>query len=282
MSDNERDHRTPEEKRVQDAVRGLSRPSADPDFRARLKRDFVSGALRETGRVAAPVRRPWRVRWSRVAPLAAAAAILFVMVVGNRGAPPRVIATSGEGTILVDGASFAANQTDEINRRLRPGAEIQLIGGAVVDVFYPGTMVWEFAAGSRFTLPRPPGRWYDRTIECALDFGESRVRTGPRFPGTRLTIDTPEGTTVLTGTLVSVYRDSSVTCVCVQEGTAMIGVDAGDLDAVGAGMRKIMFRDGRPPVITEIAPPHQQHLLEFDEKFGSVFGSSTGRAPSSP
>jgi ferric-dicitrate binding protein FerR (iron transport regulator) len=282
MSDIERDRLTPEEERVRDAVRGLSRPVADPDFRARLKRGFVAGTLQAKARPVRPVRPVRRLRWARLLPVAAAAAILFLVLVTNRGPAPQLIAVSGGGTVRVGGVSFTTDQTDEINRRLRPGSEVELDDEASVAIYYPGSMVWEFTAGSRFTVPGTPGRWFGRTIECALDFGEGRIRTGPDFPGTELTIDTPEGMTVLTGTLVSVYRDSEVTCVCVEDGTAMIGADPGDLELIHAGMRKVMFRDGRPAEVAEIAPSHERHLLEFDEKFGSVFQSPNERAPSSP
>jgi len=38
---------------------------------------------------------------------------------------------------------------------------------------------------------------------------------------------------------------------------------------IPAGQRKVMFADGTPPKITPIAPPHMDHLVEFEAKYRS-------------
>ncbi|MFH1277069.1 MAG: hypothetical protein ABIK65_01655 [Candidatus Eisenbacteria bacterium] len=273
MSGRENKPMTPKERLAREAVRELTRPQADPAFRERLKRDFVAGAIPER---AEPVpRRSGRgpLRWSRFAPLAAAAVVLLAILAGNRGPAPRLLGTSGEGTVTVDGRAIPTVRWDELAAALRPGARIELRDGAVLDVHYPGSMVWRLEEGTIATLPGAPGRWFSRSVECALEIGEAAVRSGPDFPGTSLTIRTGEGMIVLTGTLVSVFRNYEVTCVCVQEGTASIGVDEEDLETVSAGKRKVMFRDGSPSTITEIAPPHRDHLIEFDAKYRGLDGS---------
>jgi hypothetical protein len=55
--------------------------------------------------------------------------------------------------------------------------------------------------------------------------------------------------------------------VCVHEGTASVGIDQGDMEPIPPGKRKVMFADGQPPMITDIAPPHRDHLVEFDAKY---------------
>jgi hypothetical protein len=39
------------------------------------------------------------------------------------------------------------------------------------------------------------------------------------------------------------------------------------MQEVPAGRRKVMFADGTPPKITDIAPPHMDHLVEFEAKY---------------
>lgn len=268
MNGRPNDDMTPKERSVRDAVRELSRPAAEPAFRERLKREFVAGSIPERTEKALPPRRSGRLlRRSRLTLLAAAALLLFAVLVGNRGPAPRLLAVGDEGTVTVDGRAIPAARREELAAALRPGARVELSEGAVLDVHYPGSMVWRFEEGTTATLPGSPGRWFDRAVECDVATGEAGVRTGPDFPGARLTIRTGEGMIVLTGTLVSVFRNDEVTCVCVQEGVASIGVDENDLEPVPAGKRKVMFRDGSPPTITDIAPPHRDHLILFDEKY---------------
>ena len=96
------------------------------------------------------------------------------------------------------------------------------------------------------------------------------ILTGPRFRGGHLVVTTGEGAIEITGTLVSVFRDESVTCVCVHEGTASVGIDEADMEPIPAGKRKVMFADGSPSMVTDIAPPHRDHLIEFEKKYGRI------------
>ena len=101
--------------------------------------------------------------------------------------------------------------------------------------------------------------------------GELRIKTGPGFRGAELQILTTEGRIEITGTVVSVYKGEGFTCVCVLEGTAKIGMDKADLEEIPAGMRKVMFADGRPPMVTEIQPQHEAGLMEFEERYRNFF-----------
>ncbi|MBU0741258.1 hypothetical protein KJ554_02755, partial [bacterium] len=59
MNDDVRDNLTPVQQRARDTVRGLSRPVADVEFRARLRTEFTTGTI-QGGRVLRPPRSVWR------------------------------------------------------------------------------------------------------------------------------------------------------------------------------------------------------------------------------
>ena len=72
----------------------------------------------------------------------------------------------------------------------------------------------------------------------------------------------------VTGTVFSVVCDEGVTCVCVLEGKIRVGRDASDMEEVPAALRKVMFRDGRTPLIMESAPEHREGLEGFLTRLG--------------
>ncbi len=258
---------TPDQERARELVRALPALEADPAVKARLKRAFVSGELatkprERTIRLRPALRFP---RWIFAA--AAVAAILVVVPILNRGPAPTIPVSGVRGEVSIDGISIPAAEKERIAERLRPGARISLSDESELDVLYAETVVYQLAPETEMTLPASPGRWYGRNVSCELDYGELLILTGPDFPGKRLVVQTPEGTTVVTATLISVFRDSTVTCVCVYHGTASVGIDAEDMEAVPSGMRKVMFSNGRPSIVTEIAPPHEEHLITFEKKY---------------
>ena len=268
MSDREEQDLTPEQDRARDAVRSLPRVEADPGFRERLKADFVAGRLdgapEQRGRQGAARRR---IRaWRTLVPAAIALALVVVVIL-NGGPQPDVADVTGEGTVTVDGRSFPTSERSAIAKAVRPGSRVAVSDGVKIDLVYGRTMAVQLSSASA-TVPAAPARWYGKTGECRLEMGELSVITGPRFRGGQLLVATAEGTLDITGTLASVFRDSTVTCVCVHEGTARVGVDAGDMENIPAGKRKVMFADGSPPMITDIAPPHRDHMIEFENKYG--------------
>ena len=92
--------------------------------------------------------------------------------------------------------------------------------------------------------------------------------TGPGFPGRVMTIETPAGTTVLTGTLVSVVTDGIFTCVCVAEGTAQAGMSPASMEFIPAAMRKVMFADERPSSMLPIEAEHAAGLATLLNDYG--------------
>jgi ferric-dicitrate binding protein FerR (iron transport regulator) len=269
MSDGEQYDLGPDEERARVAVRSLPRVEADPGFRERLKADFVSGRLGgadepEHGRT--PAR--WRAgAWRMLIP-SALAIVVVVALIFNGGPSPELADVVGEGTVTVDGQSFPTSEREAIAGAIAAGARVELSGGVDIDLVYGRAFAVQLSSGVA-TVPAAPARWFGKTGGCRLESGELSVLTGPDFRGGRLVVVTAEGTIEVTGTLVSVFRDSKLTCVCVHEGTANVGVDTDDMEPIPAGKRKVMFADGSPSLVEDIAPPHRDHLIEFEKKYSA-------------
>ena len=63
---------------------------------------------------------------------------------------------------------------------------------------------------------------------------------------------TPEGRAVITGTLVSVFRNSDLTCACLLKGSARFKTPDEDLVAIPLLKRWVVYADGRPCVILAV------------------------------
>jgi ferric-dicitrate binding protein FerR (iron transport regulator) len=259
---------TPDEARARGAIRSLPQVAAESGFRERLRANFVAGSLAGAG-AGAPVAgrraaRPW-FRLGFLVPAAAAAGLVIVLSL-SRGPVLEVADVTGVGVVTVDGRPYETTDRAGLARALRAGARVELSEGVELDLVQPGTVVYQLSSAT-MTIPRTPARWLAKALECRLEMGEIRILTGPEFRSSQVLVTTPEGMILVTGTLVSVFRDEAVTCVCVHEGTARVGIDTDDLEPIQAGKRKVMYADRRPPIITEIAPPHDEHLIEFRAKY---------------
>jgi len=123
-----------EERKAQEALKALSRPSADSNVRSRLRRAFVEGTIRpgvlDLGAPSQPMRpstarRPWFVDRRAQVGLAIAAAVTVVTVMAlNRPPKWEVSDASGEGIALVDGRGIPMNHRAELSAALRPGAPV--------------------------------------------------------------------------------------------------------------------------------------------------------------
>lgn len=257
-------------------LREMGDVEADGAFRDSLRAAFVSGeiaggeaaeadAASETpARPAQPAKRGFSP-WQWLIPVAVAAAAVAVFMF-NGGPALEVIDVSGSGNVVVDGRTMTEAGALEAN--LGAGAVVEVPADATLDLAMSETALYELAGGTRMTLPASPGRWWNRTVSCSLYVGELRFKSGPDFPGRELRVYTPDGMVVVTGTLLSVQSDANGTCVCLLEGTAMVGVDAENLEAVPAGMRKIMMRDGTREIIP-VKPMHRDGVLDFDRRVGN-------------
>jgi len=258
--------RREEEERIAAAVRALPDASADPAYRDRLRAAFVSGAIAPSARPRRARVAPARVRW--VAAVAAAAVVLVIAAgILDRGPRLELMSLRGADAIVIDGQTVSASDTDALGAMLRPGAEVRVPPGAVLDLVAGRTAAIEIAGGSTFTLPAMPGRWFTRSRAARLDAGEIRFRSGPRFAGGRLAFHTPDGMAEVTGTLLSVQCDASGTCVCVLDGTVRVGRTSDALTAVAAGARMVLPREGEATV-SPVVPPHANGARDFDARVG--------------
>ncbi len=275
MSERDNMNLTPEELRLQKSVRGLGEVSADDAFREKLRQQFVSGEIAAeatastatTPEPAAPrivalptgSRRPGRL----LAVVAAIAAVFAVVFLNSDGPAWELKDVRGTGTVTINGQTAEAADHEAVAGLITPEARIAVPEGVQLDVVLDGVMVVGVAGPAEFTLPANPddGPYlYTATIHA----GEFRIKTGPEFPGREVLLLTTEGRVEITGTTIAVYKNADVTCVCILEGTALIGKDADHLDAIEAGMRKVMFADGREPAIIPIEPGHKDGLIEFE------------------
>jgi len=266
---------TPEAARAREALRSLAPPRADPAFRERLKRDFVTGRIGERRVLEMPATWHRRLAWR----LALAPAALTLLAVAawmvDRGPGWTVMSTQGEGAAIVDGAPVPLASRDELGRRLRPGATLAVPAGAEIELASTSGLVVQVTGGTEFRLPPTPGRWLRRRVTGAVRHGEIRVTTGRAFAGALLRLDTPEAVVEVTGTTLAVICEPAGTCVCVYDGLVRVGPRGEGMDGVPNGRRRFVFNDGRPPESAEIRPAENVELGMFrDSRRGWLEGAA--------
>ena len=256
---------SPAGERARSALANAPAERADPAFRERLKRDFITGAIEVTGtkerrrgqgwrgsREILGRRTPRRVHlptaaWAGLG-LAAAALLTIVFGALNRGPQWWVTAARGDGTVRIEGQTVALDDRDALRRLLVPGAEVETGPNAELDICSSGVLALQLAPGTRMTLPPPPARWMGRKDELWMRAGVLRVTTGPKFPGARLAVMSPTAAVVVTGTTFAVIVEDAGTCVCVFEGTPSVGrrMDGGTADMlpVPGGQRRYVYKNG--------------------------------------
>ena len=223
MSDRNFKNLDKKQRLAQEAVRSLAHPQADADFRARLKGQFVAGEIPETGLSSSdPSTSASSRQWLRWASLAAAAVLAFVIFSLNRLPGPELVATNGVGTVTVDGRELAADDSVGLEEALRAGARLQVGEGGSVDSSTRAVLSCGWMRAPIWCCPRVQGAGSCGPPDPAWNIGEISVRTGPALAGGGLIVDTPEGRTAIHGTLVSVFRNDDLTCVCLIEGSASI------------------------------------------------------------
>ena len=280
-----------DERLAQDALKALPRARADRAFRERLKADFASGAIesaienaaepaRDTERVTPlrPVPRPFP--WSGGRGLgwrttvAIAAAIIAVVLFGNFNQGPawRVTAVRGEGAILVGGTPLRATDVAAIGNKSPAGVQIEVPRNTELELRAGSVMAMQAISGTTLVLPPTPPRWFGRRTALHVMEGEVRMTTGPAFRGATLTITTPDASAMVVGTTFAVILEPSGTCVCVYEGTVMVGPHDAPPAPIPSGMRRYVFHDGRPPEDAGIRVGEQDLLGEFRAKQMAAMG----------
>jgi ferric-dicitrate binding protein FerR (iron transport regulator) len=266
MSADRADTRAARETRAREAVASLERPRPDPAFRERLKRDFVAGRVGERRSLVLEAARQRSPAW-RVAFAAAAAALITIGVVSmNRGGSWTVLATIGDGVAIVEGQPVPLGHHEAIDRTIEPGMRISVPEGGEMELTTPSGMVLQVTAGTEFTLPTVPGRWFNRRATGAVHKGEIRLATGAAFRGAALHLDTPEAAVEVTGTTFAVICEPTGTCVCVHDGVVKVGPRGGAMEDVTAGRRRYVFNDGRPPESAEIRSTEVHPLGTFRDR----------------
>jgi ferric-dicitrate binding protein FerR (iron transport regulator) len=275
MSERDNMDLTPEERQLQQSVRDLGEVRANDAFRAKLREQFVTGEFAETAEtptaetpaaetpkiVELPPQRRSRRRFLAVLP--AMAAVLAIVIFSGDDPEWKMADVRGIGTVTVNSQTVDVTDSDAVANLIVPSARISVPEGVQLDVVLDGVMVVGVAGPADFTLPdNPDGDEY--AYAATVHRGEFRIKTGPKFPGSEVLILTSEGRIEITGTTIAVYKNDEVTCVCVLEGTALIGKDGDHMDAISAGMRKVMFADGSDPAIIPIEPGHKAGLIEFE------------------
>lgn len=270
---------TPDQERARAALLGLEAPPARPEFRKALARDFASGAFAEprtapahdVGRARGPSWWSWPVlRWA-LAPVAMTA-LAIALVIGDRGARWEVMSASGTGIAVVDDRPIPMAHLDDLRRALHAGARLRVPEDSEIEIASRGNLAFHVAPGTDLTLPPAPGRWFDRSVESEIRSGEMRVTSGSGFHGARLTIRTPEAMVRVTGTTFAVIREPAGTCVCVLEGTVVVGTGGGAMVEVPKGERRFVFNDGRAPESAAIRDTEIAPLGAFRERCAAMMG----------
>lgn len=263
-----------EQAKARDAVRELERPAAGAAFRARLRQEFVSGAFPVAAARAriVPLHRRPAVRWGGVA-LAAAAAFVVVSLL-NQAPAWRVNAVSGDGIVIIDGVPVPTAHGADLERRLKPGAFVQLPAGVEIEIASHGQFAVQFSPGTDASIPTAPGRWFGRRGSGEIRTGELRVTTGPAFRGALLAIETPEAKIEVTGTTFAVICEPAGTCLCVMEGRVRMGArGATGMAEVTEGRRRFVFADGREDESAEMRHTEHEPLGDFRERMIREMGA---------
>ena len=280
---------SPAAERARAALRSAPPVRPDASFRDRVKRGFVSGAIEVSGTKQRRLRAnghgvPRADREGRIArgrrrhlptaawigaSLAAAAAIVVIFGALNRGPMWWVTAARGDGTLRVNGQTVALDDRDALRRLLVPGAEIEVLGNAELDLCSDGVLALELSPGTRMTLPPPPPRWMGRKTELYARAGVLRVTTGHKFPGTELAVMSPTAAVEVKGTTFALIIEEAGTCVCVYDGTALVGRVRGgefsDMREVPGGMRRYVYKDERASDLHAMRHEERTKLASFRE-----------------
>jgi len=257
---------TPEERRLQEAIRGLGEVRADDGFSERLRSQFISGNFGEI--VPLKTRSHRRRLWG--AAISSLAAIIAFLLLSSGDPAWTLKSVTGTGSIVVNGQSVDASDFAGLQDLVKPGARFVVPATAELELRLGKVMVFGIIRDSDVTIPAKPDS-EGAILTATVTLGELLVKTGPSFPGEKLLILTSEGRIELTGTTIAVNKGDGFTCVCVLEGTARIGKDEAALEEVAAGYRKVMFADGSPSIIVDIEVGHEKDLTDFESRNEDAF-----------
>ena len=244
-----------DQRRARDAVAGLSRPQADPAFRARLRERFVSGAIdegassRSTVRRAAPAPLPV---WRKIAPAVVGVAVVLLLVVPWLRTPGMdLVAVHGANQVVFNGEVVSCADLSPIQAALLPGCRIQAPPGATVEVARSGEILMA-VEGMEFTFPDRPIPFVRQELASSIEGdGTIRVATAPGFEGSRYRLRVGDAEFLVRDSVFALSRSGNEIGVTVLEG---------ELEAVMPGGRSEVLgpRSGARILGGEFAP------MEFD------------------
>lgn len=244
--------RTPEHAMIEHILNksSISEPARD-DFRQELRARFVAGEFEgaapepasdsvfESGAPRSALRL---LAWA--APLAVAAAILLIVILGADDSSWKVRSVAGDGPLVIGGTEVAVLDGPELERRIRLGQEIST-GEHRVDLELGDKVRMRFEPGSRVRVEPSAD---DGQLALQLLAGELHGVTGPDFVRSELRIDTPRGTATITGTAFSILAVPMGACFCVDHGTVGVKEKSGLAHSVGDGDSVFLYADGSPTV----------------------------------
>jgi hypothetical protein len=199
--------------------------------------------------------------------LAAAAALIFMLNVLNRG--PAWSLVEGEGSAVIDGQTVSLDHPEKVEALLHGGSKVEIAPDSRAVFKQRGVVMAELEGGSVVLLPKAPGRWFNRRMEGTVEKGNVGWITGSRFSGARLVLNTRESVIEVVGTCFRLMCTEEGTCLCVLHGVVRAERRNGKTDMISGGRRKTMFADGSKSDLGEILDSSRTeltHLTAMAEK----------------
>jgi hypothetical protein len=245
-----------------------SRPKADPEYRSRLREQFLEGAgtgvtRSGTGAAFAPDVRERTNMFPLVWPFvlaASVAAMIFFVLSRDAIVKWRVLDLEPGSEYVVDGYAAGAQDAPRLADLLQTahaietkehGLRVQLLDDLVLDLG-PNTRV------SSLAFPAA-GLWSIRA-----DAGSMRIATGPGFTNNRLRLLTNDMEATVTGTTFAIDVLDSGTCLCCLEGTVKCDArDGSGFHPVASGKNGFAPRTGKKPEWAWAVDAHVAPLREL-------------------
>jgi hypothetical protein len=257
-----------------------SRPKADPEYRSRLREQFLEGAAGVT-RAGPRLDRERTSVFPLVWPFvlaASVAAIMFFVLSRDAIVKWRVLDHQPGAEYVVDGyvtgksdpaTSYQREgrtadearlarlsdllQTAHTIETKEQGLRVQLLDDIVLDLG-PGTRV------SSLTFPAA-NQWSIR-----VDAGSLRIATGPGFSNNRLRVLSNDLEATVTGTAFAVDVLAAGTCLCCLEGSVRCDArDGSGFHPVDAGKNGFAPRTGKKPEWGGAVDAHVAPLRELQD-----------------
>lgn len=241
-------------------------PAARPEFRAELRRGFLTGELPDHGSFEAEDARPAGRLLRFLIPLVAAAAIVVVtlMTPRERRWDARLL---GTGSVEVAGIPLGTSEQSRIGVEASRGGPITAdeVG---LELLLEDRLVLEIRPNTELTLQRLPDAGADGQLVIDIERGEAFLKTLEDGLDFRVTFTTDEAWVNVVGTALGVRVDDMGTCVCVSRGSVNVVDRTADSEQtmVEAGNTHFIF-EGAAMAPKEMSfgaeRGHTDPLLEF-------------------